>query len=126
MRIRQSLKASSLGVVATLPLLLLGCGRGDDQSALRSQVAELQTQAVAPDRVVGMEVRCELVTTSAGIQKEYTDAICLTGREGSLFIPPESLVNKRKVLTIRASNYSYTVSVAMDTNVALNDPWPSK
>ena len=61
-------------IALALPALAATCGGSDDTSALRAQVAALQTQ-VAPDRVVGIEIRCDFWPTE-GSHRDYWGAIC--------------------------------------------------
>ena len=111
--------------------VLTACG-GDDTSALRTQVAALQTQ-VAPDRVVGIEWRCTLAAKPSETGTEYRGTHACAGSAGGDDIGffagagGQLAWNRRLELTIRTSNgMSYTVNVSPAATVALGDPWPPK
>ena len=123
-------------VILALPALAAACGGSDDTSALHAQVAALQTQ-VAPDRVVGIEVRCE-TWPSDGNHREYWGAVC-TDTYATVLLATASdssvagatgggavAFNRRKVLTIKGPVQSYTVAVLVNTAVAIGDEWPPK
>ena len=138
-------------VALAVTALVVACGGSDDTSALRAQVAALQTQLVEStaalgDRVAGIEIRCDYWRyngpgVAEGPHRDYWGAICTddyplvasanasdssVGARDDPGGRPEFIYNRRKVLTIRGHAYSYAVAVPLTTKVAVGDEWPPK
>ena len=118
-------------VALAVTALAVACGGSDDTSALRAQVAALQTQ-VAPDRVVGIEWRCTFRNSDGKTEDLRGAGMCLAAEGGVDHRPypgvaNAQLLNRRQELTVRTSTgTSYTANVSPSTKVAINDEWPPK
>jgi hypothetical protein len=90
------------------------------------------TPLVAPDRVVGVELRCTHYSTDRTV--ELRGAAGCEEQEGGtsdIYKYPapsaSSLLNRRQELTVRTSmGTSYTVAVSLITKFAIGDEWPPK
>jgi hypothetical protein len=111
---------------AAIAVLLAACG-GDNGKA---------TPTPEPDRVVGIEIRCD-TWSSDSLHRELWGALCTESYTVEASNLSDSSVaglgsgggtafNRRKVLTIRGAAVSYTVNVPINTSVALGDVWPPK
>jgi len=109
--------------LALAALALAACG-GDngDTSALRTQVASLQTQVAqaGPDRVVGIERHCQtgsgdnLHPMAVGLCDAVWDQVSKTN-------PPLGYL---EIIVRTAQGPTYRIQMPATTKVAIGDVWP--
>src|SRR5690242_10530785 len=95
-----------LGLATIVLLATAACGGSGETSRLRTQVAGLQTQA-APDRVVGIEIRCERRSTDGnsvdfwGTYCTEVESLATAGTDASIGTLPSgaTIINRRQMLT---------------------------